>query len=273
VIGNNFKYIYNKMTGTFDQMVYANNVILNKPMSYNIWRAPTDNDRNIRSKWEECGFDRAISRAYSTTIATLDNSVRIVSELSISAVYLQRILNISAEWLVGENGTVAFNIQVERNMETPFLPRFGLRLFLPKEINNVEYFAYGPYESYVDKHRASYLGQFNAKVADMHEDYIMPQENGSHWGCHYIKLLSKSGVGLAATNNETFSFNVSHYTQEELTAKQHNFELEESDSTVLCLDYTQSGVGSNSCGPELSEDYKLNHQRFDFNMTFKPFVE
>ncbi|MHB8062183.1 MAG: glycoside hydrolase family 2 TIM barrel-domain containing protein [Ruminiclostridium sp.] len=272
IAGENFRYTYNKMTGAFDEMVYNNNVILDKPMNYNIWRAPTDNDRNIRTKWEECGYDRAISRAYSTTVVSLENSIRIVSDLSISAVHIQRILSVSAEWLVGDTGIVSFNIQVERNMETPFLPRFGLRLFLPKEINQVEYFGYGPYESYVDKHRASYLGQFKAKVAAMHEDYIKPQENGSHWGTHYVKLISKTGVGLAATNNETFDFNVSHYTQEELTAKRHNFELEESGSTVLCLDYTQSGVGSNSCGPELSEDYRLSHQRFDFNMTFKPIV-
>jgi len=270
IAGQNFKYTYNKMTGAFDEMFYDNKVIFDKPMNYNIWRAPTDNDRNVRTKWEECGYDRTISRAYSTTIAQLENSIRIVSEISISAVHIQRILNISAEWLVGETGIVTFNIQVEKNMETPFLPRFGLRLFLPKEVNNVEYFGYGPFESYADKHRASYLGQFKAKVAHMHEDYIKPQENGSHWGCHYVKLLSKSGVGLAATNNETFSFNVSPYTQEELAAKKHNFELEECGSTVLCLDYTQSGIGSNSCGPVLSEKYRLDAQRFDFNMTFKP---
>ncbi|MHB8063363.1 MAG: glycoside hydrolase family 2 TIM barrel-domain containing protein [Ruminiclostridium sp.] len=272
VTGDNYRYTYNKLTGTFDEMVYDNKVILEKPMNYNIWRAPTDNDRNVRTKWEECGYDRTISRAYSTIVSQLDNSIRIVSELSISAVYIQRILNISAEWLVDDTGEVSFNIQVEKNTETPFLPRFGLRLYLPKEMNSVEYFGYGPYESYADKHRASYLGQFKAKVTDMHEDYIKPQENGSHWGCHYVKLLSKAGVGLVATNNETFSFNVSHYTQEELAAKKHNFELEESGSTVLCLDYTQSGMGSNSCGPELPEKYRLAAQRFDFNMTFKPVV-
>jgi beta-galactosidase len=273
IVGENFRYTYNKMTGAFDQMVYNNNVILEKPMNYNIWRAPTDNDRNIRTKWEECGYDRSIARAYSTSVESLENCIRIVSDLSISAVYIQRILNISAQWLIGNTGSVSFNIEVERNMETPFLPRFGLRLFLPKEINNVEYFGYGPYESYVDKHRASYLGQFKSKVKYMHEDYIKPQENGNHWGTHYVKLLSNTGVGLIATNNETFDFNVSHYTQEELTVKKHNFELEESGSTVLCLDYTQSGIGSNSCGPELSEDYRLSHQRFDFNMTLKPIVE
>ncbi len=273
ITGENFRYTYNKLTGVFDEMVFDNVVIMNKPMNYNIWRAPTDNDINVRAEWEACGFDRTISRAYSTTIAKLENSIRIVSELSIAAVHIQRILNISAEWLVGDTGIVAFNIQVERNMETPFLPRFGLRLFLPKEINNVEYFGYGPYESYPDKHRASYLGKFTAKVEDLHEDYLRPQENGSHWHCHYVKLLSKTGVGLAATNNETFSFNASHYTQEELTAKKHNFELEESGYTVLCLDYSQSGIGSNSCGPKLSEKYRLDAQRFDFNMTFKPIVE
>ncbi|PYG89185.1 beta-galactosidase [Ruminiclostridium sufflavum DSM 19573] len=273
VAGQNFKYTYNKNTGAFDQMVYNNEVILAKPMNYNIWRAPTDNDKVMCRKWKECGYDRTISRAYSTNVTQLGSSIRIVSEISVSAVHIQRILNISAQWLVGDTGTVAFNIQVEKNMEMPFLPRFGLRLFLPGEINNVEYFGYGPYESYADKHRASYLGEFRAKVKELHEDYIRPQENGSHWSCHYIKLLSEEGVGLAATNNETFCFNASHYTQEELEAKKHNFELEESGYTVLCLDYTQSGIGSNSCGPELSKKYRFDAQRFEFNMTFKPIVK
>ncbi len=272
VVGQNFKYTYNKNTGVFDKMVYNNEIILSKPMNYNIWRAPTDNDKIMCEKWKAAGYDRTISRVYSTAVSQLGSSIRIVSDLSIIAVHIQRILNISAQWLISDTGIVAFNLQVEKNMEMPFLPRFGLRFFLPKEINNVEYFGYGPYESYIDKHRASYLGEFKAKVKGMHEDYIRPQENGSHWNCHYVKLLSEDGVGLAATNNETFCFNVSHYTQEELEAKKHNFELEESGYTVLCLDYAQSGIGSNSCGPELAKKYRLDAQRFEFNMTFKPIV-
>ena len=56
---------------------------------------------------------------------------------------------------------------------------------------------------------------------------------------------------------ENFSFNASHYTQEELTEKQHNFELCPSDYTVLCIDERQSGIGSNSCGPMLLPKYRL----------------
>ena len=45
-----------------------------------------------------------------------------------------------------------------RDTALPYLPRLGLRLFLPKQMDRASYFGYGPYESYVDKHRASYKG-------------------------------------------------------------------------------------------------------------------
>ncbi|HEX2924920.1 MAG TPA: glycoside hydrolase family 2 TIM barrel-domain containing protein [Ruminiclostridium sp.] len=272
VSGVNFKYTYNKMTGAFERMLYDNNVLLEKPMNYNIWRAPTDNDRNIRGKWEECGYNRALSRAYTTHVSREDGNIRIITELAVTAIHIQRILDISTEWNIAEDGTISVNMQVEKNMETPFLPRFGLRLFLPQEINNVEYFGFGPNESYADKRRASYIDKFTAKVEALHEDYIKPQENGSHWGCHYLKVCSDSGLGLLVLNDEPFGFNASYYTQEELTNKPHNYELEKSGSTVLCIDYAQSGIGSNSCGPELIEKYRLNAQRFHTTMLLKPFA-
>ncbi len=273
IIGKNFRYTFNKMTGVFDKIVYDNNVILEKPMDYNIWRAPTDNDRNVRHKWEEAGYDRTLSRSYNTHVFKESGNIRIITELSLLAVHIQRILSISTEWNIAENGLISVNIQVERNMEMPFLPRFGLRLFLPEYISNVEYFGYGPYESYADKRRSSYLGRFKSNVGRMHEDYLKPQENGSHWGCHYVKLVSNCGLGLLITGDETFSFNASCYTQEELTNKSHNFELEKCGNTVLCIDYAQSGIGSNSCGPELMEKYRFNAQRFHYTMFIKPFTK
>lgn len=273
VIGRNFRYTYNKMTGIFDQLVYENNIILEKPMNYNIWRAPTDNDRNLRPKWEEAGYDRTLSRVYTTHVSKEKGNVRIITELSLSAIHIQRILSISTEWNIAENGLISVNMQVERNMEMPFLPRFGLRLFLPEHVSNVEYFGYGPYESYADKRRAAWLGRFQSNVGRMHEDYLKPQENGSHWDCHYVKLVSNCGHGLLITGDEPFSFNASFYTQEELSCKKHSFELEKCGNTVLCIDYAQSGIGSNSCGPELMEKYRFNAQRFHCTMFIKPFID
>ena len=68
----------------------------------------------------------------------------------------------------------------------------------------------------------------------------------------------------AVTGRATFSFNVSPYTQEELAGKAHSYELEPCGCTVLCVDYKMSGVGSNSCGPSLLPQYRLEEGQFDF---------
>ena len=83
--------------------------------------------------------------------------------------------------------------------------------------------------------------------------------------------VSKPGVSLKAVSSKIFSFNASPYTQEELTAKMHNFELEVCGDTVLCLDYAQSGIGSNSCGPELLEKYRFNEPEFSFELALIPY--
>ena len=137
----------------------------------------------------------------------------------------------------------------------PDLPRFGLRFFLRPGMDKVSYLGYGPTESYVDKHRACWLGRFDAAVDELHEDYIKPQENGSHWNTRDLAVFD-AHAALRVTG-EGFSFNASHYTQEELTKKKHNYELEKVKETVLCIDFAHAGVGSNSCGPKLLPQYHV----------------
>ncbi|MCL2703628.1 MAG: DUF4981 domain-containing protein [Defluviitaleaceae bacterium] len=270
ITGENFRYVFNKLTGALESMVYNNGKLLEKPVEYNIWRAPTDNDRNIRHKWEAAGYNRQIPRVYSVTCRERDGCVEIDCALALTAVYVQRLLDIRAVWTIGGDGTVTVRLDCKRDTALPFLPRFGLRLFLPRSYDTVEYFGYGPQESYADKHHGAYLGKFRAEAASMHEDYLKPQENGGHWGCRYISLETRDNYKLQISAAKPFSFNVSEYSQEELTAKAHNYELVPSGHTVLCVDYAQSGLGSNSCGPELLEKYRLDAAEFSCTFVFKP---
>ena len=88
------------------------------------------------------------------------------------------------------------------------LPRFGLRLFLPKAMDQARYYGYGPYESYVDKQRASYMSRFETTAKENHEDYIRPQENGSHYGCLEAEVTNSHGTGVRALSEQGFSFNI-----------------------------------------------------------------
>ncbi len=167
-------------------------------------------------------------------------------------------------------GDGAIDIRIDAvkcNKELPFLPRFGLRFFLKNELEDVNYYANGPMECYVDKHIASTKRSFTNQVKDMHEDYTRPQENGSHIGGEYIILSEGDIRKLAVTKkNMPFTFNLSHYSQEELEKKTHNYQLVESGATILCLDYMQSGCGSAICGPPLASKWQLNKEDFVFEV-------
>lgn len=262
--GDSFRYVFNKRTGVFESIVRDQVSILERPMEYNIWRAPTDNDRNIRAQWQAAGYDRTTVRVYHTEVQEQPDRAVITADLALSAIYIQRILDIRASWTIYGDGRLEIQLDARRNLEMPYLPRFGLRLFLPKAMNSVEYFGYGPNESYIDKCRSSYLSRFFTDVGSLHEDYIRPQENGSHHGCRDLTVSDEMGCGVKVAGD--FSFNASYYTQEELTRKAHNFELEECGSTVLCLDARQSGIGSNSCGPELIEKYRLDAEHLSLRL-------
>ncbi len=268
--GSNFSYTFNKHTGMFTEMLYEGKQYLDKPMEVNIWRAPTDNDMYIKAEWIRARYNRIHTRTYETEVSKNDDGVVIKTGMAVLSQVVQRILNIQATWTITNNGAIKVEMKVEKNTEYPELPRFGIRLFLNKKLNQVSYYGMGPNESYKDKCRASSHGIYESRVADMHEDYIRPQENGSHYDCDYVALSNKE-FGLMTVSDKSFSFNASVYTQEELENKAHNYQLEEENSTVLCIDYAQNGIGSNSCGPKVLDKYKFSESCFEFTVNMIPF--
>lgn len=263
--GERFTYVLNRLTGMLQSACIDGMEFLTRPAEINLWRAPTDNDRNIKAEWMRAHYDRTVTRAYATTYDTVENGIRITVSASVSAVTIQNILDLEMSWTVYQDGTIDLEMDVQRNPEFPELPRFGLRMFLPAWMEQVVYYGLGPQESYVDKCRAASHGKYRAKVSAMHEDYLRPQENGSHADCDYVTVEGE-GLRLTVAAPQSFSFNISHYTQEELTKKRHNFELTACDATVLCVDYAQAGIGSNSCGPKLLPQYAVNEEEFQFRI-------
>ena len=270
--GREFAYTIDKRTALFTEMKFAGREYLNHPMELNIWRAPTDNDMYIKSEWKKAHYDKAYTRAYTTEVVQGKHGVKITSHASVVAETVQKILDVTITWKIEAAGKIDADIAVTKDDEFPDLPRFGVRMFLDKKLSAVRYFGMGPQESYCDKHQAASHGLYRADVGDLHEDYIRPQENGSHYDCEYVEL-NNSRYGIVASAEKAFSFNASYYTQEELEKKTHNYELAESDSVVLCVDYALNGIGSNSCGPVVLDQYRFNDVLFRFQFTLVPYVK
>ena len=272
VKGREFAYTIDRRTALFTEMKFAGREYLNHPMELNIWRAPTDNDMYIKSEWKKAHYDKAYTRAYTTEVVQGKHGVKITSHASVVAETVQKILDVTITWKIEAAGKIDADIAVTKDDEFPDLPRFGVRMFLDKKLSAVRYFGMGPQESYCDKHQAASHGLYQANVDDLHEDYIRPQENGSHYDCEYVEL-NNSRYGIVASAEKAFSFNASYYTQEELEKKTHNYELTESDSVVFCVDYALNGIGSNSCGPVVLDQYRFDDVLFRFQFTLIPYVK
>lgn len=266
--GQDFSCSFDMLHAAFTSLKRGQEELLTKPSELNIWRAPMDNDRPMEGIWRDAGYDLVTTKVYECNAKANKDLVTIQARIGLVPFGYESIIKADMDISIRADGAIDIMIKaIKSNKDLPFLPRFGLRLFLKNELENVTYLANGPMETYVDKHMASTKRRFNDHVANMHEDYIRPQENGSHIGGEYI-ILSEGDIKKLAVikKNRPFTFNLSHYTQEELEKKSHNYELVESGSTVLCLDYMQSGCGSAICGPPLAEKWRLNMNEFEFEI-------
>ncbi len=270
--GFDFCHVFDSFDGTFSRITkHGVQLIQGKP-KFNIWRAPTDNDRNIKRAWQRFGFDRATMHVYDTQITQKRvDTVSITVRYSLGGYINYPILHGAAVWTVDGYGEITLAVDVKVREEVEHLPRFGLQFAMPRGTEEVEYFGYGPHESYIDKCRSARKGKYLMTVDHLFENYLMPQENGSRYDTDWVIISNEQGMGLKLTSDsEHFSFNAAHYTPEDLDAAGHPHELVRRVETIVNADYKMGGVGSNSCGPELLEEYRLSEKEFSFKLVITP---
>lgn len=252
-----YNFIFDCRTGAFSSIKYKDKEILDQPIRFNFMRAPTDND-NQRGEWFRNHLNDYTVKVYSTECTKDDatGDTKIIVKQSFGWSINQPFAYGDVIYTISKDGKLSIKYDFTTSSKVTLLPRFGIRLFVNKNFDKVEYLGFGPNESYIDKHQSSYIGKFESKISDLHEDYIKPQENSSHYDCRYVKVKSPECI-LTFWGDKHISFNASEYTQEELYSKRHNWELQKCPSNVICIDSKMAGVGSNSCGPVLAPKYRL----------------
>ena len=153
-----------------------------------------------------------------------------------------------------ENNKLNIAVAYDVSKYVQCLPRFGLEFALDKKYSEFAYIAYGPYESYVDKHVACEYGYHESNASENYEyGYVRPQESGSHYYAKYMEIKKL----FAVTAQKPFSFSIHPYTTAQLRDTTHTFELPKNDYVNVCIDVMMRGVGSSSCGPELESEYEI----------------
>lgn len=271
VCGDGFCYAVSTASGMLCRAQYQGIEMLKSPLIPAAWRAPTDNDMNVRSEWKERNYDKMQTHLYRcTVVAESEQSVKIEAAFSLGAFVYAPVLRGKLGYTIYGNGDVAVSMEGDVTEGIEPLPRLGLQFTMPKGYETVEYFGYGPHESYIDKRRSTLKSRYRNTVDGLFENYLVPQENGSHYGTEWLCIRDERDIGLLLLADDSFSFNAAHFTPEDLTAARHAHELARREETIVHIDYRMSGVGSNSCGPKLAAAYQVPCGSFRLAFTLRP---
>ncbi len=257
-----------KHCGMLKQAKKGKKEMLVAPTQLNLFRAPTDNDIHAKAEWYAHDLNDLKTKVYESKLIDSGDETRVKFKLSLLCDNQPPVANVDVEYRIYQTGELFVEVKADIDETIEFLPRFGLRFFLGEEFENLRYYGYGPFESYIDKHQASYVDLFDTTVTDEFVNYIKPQENGSHWGVQYFTISDEERNAINVLSDDEFSFSARHYKQESLEKKKHNYELNNDDVTELCIDAMMSGVGSASCGSPLKEDYRLSSKEVGYSFWF-----
>ncbi len=274
-------YTVDRVTGMVKSIVDNGCELLSSPILPTVWRAPTDNDRNVMHSWFRAGFNDPQIKCYECGLENDGDVIAVTAKISMSAKSQVPFLYADVKYTFAGDGTMTVHYDVnaeimKRNSDGEprhriFFPRFGIEFKMPEGTEQMRYFGCGPYESYEDKHLASRMGEFASTVYENYEPYVHPQENSSHYNTKWAIVSSVAGHGLMITKTERpFVFNATHYPSALLTRTAHHYELVPESETTVNIDYRQSGIGSNSCGPELRDELRLKDEHFTFEVNVKP---
>lgn len=264
--GKNFRYVFSRYYGNFVDIVIDDENQICDVLKLTSWRAPTDNDRNEKAHWGHYnhwqgeGYNYHFGKIYECycmdNVITVKGSIASVGRVP----WIKYILIVS----VDIDGKISISIDGDIRENAYWLPRLGFETALFTENASFKYFANGPYESYRDMCHAGSIGMYESTAKREYVNYIRPQEHGNHTAA---KMLT---IGKMCIEADDFEFNVSSYSSDALTGAEHTNELISDGKTHLRIDYKVSGLGSNSCGPELEREYRLDEKKIKFNFTIKP---
>ena len=271
VTGAGFSARFGRRSGALEAFEAGGRPLLSGALAPNFWRVPIDNDRGNQMPerlkvWREAGPKRKVEGVAAEQPAP--GVVRVTARATLPA-GSSPYTNV---YTVYGDGAV----EVESSFEPgggdlPLLPRFGMQLRVPGELDTVEWFGRGPHENYWDRNTGAAVGVYRMRAEELFFPYMLPQESGNRTDVRWVSFTDRAGAGLRATGLPLLYFSAWPFTMEELERRRHPSEIERSGDLTVNLDYRQMGVGGDdSWGAWPHREYQLPAKPYHYKFRLEP---
>lgn len=257
-----------------DGVEYLNRNAKNKGFNLSLYDSPIDNYMYVDKKWKAMGLDGA-----ECVFSGLDSEKR--SGQVVVACHYDVLLKgkkkftYTIQYTVYSDNTLDVKLLLETGRYVD-LPKFGVCIEMPSCYDKVRYYGRGDSENYSDFGAHALLGIYETTVDKMASPYIRPQASGNRAETRWAEVSDENGVGLRFTaQGAAVNFNAVPYNPEGLIGATHRQEIKYDGTTCVHIDHFVRGVGSNSCGPDTREEYRLGKKqvRLQYEFTVTPIAK
>jgi beta-galactosidase len=279
VSGPDFSLRVDTSHGVLSDLSVGGRQLLLAGPQLNVWRAPTDND-GIKAwsgqewkplgQWLKAGLNDVTLSLRAATVRKRDTVVVIDLEHVGSCAASPSAFVHRHTYTVLPHGEILVANTVVADPSLPSLPRIGVVMTLPTDLEQLAWFGPGPHETYIDRKAGARVGRYESTVTDQYVPYIMPQEHGNHVDCRWLQLTDESGAGLRFVAQPLTECSASHFAAADLYAALHTNELTPRQEVIVTLDAQQRGLGTGSCGPQTLDKYEVKPGTWQFNYRLAP---
>ena len=146
------------------------------------------------------------------------------------------------------------------------LRRAGLVCGIDSTLHNVNYYAYGPWESASDRKDGVLVGRYSTTVDQMAERYVKPQTTGNREGLREVVFSDDKGFAVKFEAQGDVNFSALPYTDEDMMKANHFWEMKARPYTVLHFDAYMRGLGNASCGPGTLREYYVPNKPMSYKL-------
>jgi len=276
IAGGRFECLFDTVRGRLSGLVWDGAEILLQGPALQFWRAPIDNDVNLLKDYRERHFLHLMQEVVERVdVRKTDTWVELTVETLNAPPNGTWHYRSQYSYRIHGTGDILFTVSGQPggrvDLAPAMLPRIGVKLALPVDLDAVRWFGLGPGESYPDSMEAVSLGVYRATVDGLATPYVKPQENGNRSGCRWVSLCNDRGLGLVASGREPFHFSALRHEAEDLEKARHPVDLRPRDYIVLNLDHRQNGLGSNSMGQDQLAAHRCRFEPFELSLKLTPF--
>ncbi|MFG6686057.1 glycoside hydrolase family 2 TIM barrel-domain containing protein [Mariniflexile sp. HNIBRBA6329] len=252
VTGEDFAIQISKKTGAISSYKLNHYELIDNPLVPTFWRGPTDNDFGNKLP-ERAGVWKEVMN--NATLKSISSNKVSPSESVVNAILQLPTVEgeIAMAYTIFGNGKIDVNYKFEASKaDLSEIPRIGMVFRMPKEFNNLEYFGRGPWENYIDRNTAAFVGHYSSKVADQYVAYGRPQENGHKTDVRWFSLKNQIGLGFEIeANGETIEFNALHHSTNDFDPGKEKLlrtpaDVKDRDFVEVHIDHKMMGVGGDT---------------------------